>query len=508
MDSSKPFDSIPDDLLIKILSKLPAKSIARCRCVSKGWKSSALMRSGFHRDDFTNLYQTRSKARRRLLIGVKQPQHGEWSFYSTPQPQNPCKKSSLVVSAADFHIKFSRGTSGYECSYASGLIYFHKMCIPREDEDLKHVICNPLTGQYVILPELRGVSHSYSYSYLGFDPVEKEFKVLFMTTRDYIASSGTDHYILTLGTGELRWRRIRCPFTHEPFWERICIDGVLYYSAHVNYDGRRSNVIVCFDVSSETFKLLDPNCRFDNLINYKGKLCGIDLEYGYDGGFPVKLRMRVLEKREWSSYVYSLSADQSEVVKVKENLSVVGVTASGEIVLSTDSASNPFYVFYFNPERNTLQVVEMQGVGDSCDWRYAFVEDYVEDTSVTDAMQLKSALLQLGRSIVPERPKPQQRREEHTIVPERPEPQRRLYAKPQRRDTSLDEEQNIVAERPEPQRRRDTSPDLSKSPQSVKNKEQNGCGSSSANLLFRSVSLAILCFGTLSYVFFVQNKKK
>ncbi|XP_010499647.1 PREDICTED: putative F-box protein At1g30930 [Camelina sativa] len=493
MDSGKPFDSIPDDLLIKILSKLPAKSIAKCRSVSKRWKSSALMRSGFHRDDFTDLYLTRSKPRRRLLIGVQKPQEGEWSFYSTPQPQNPSEKSSLVVSAADFHIKFSKGTSGYNCSYASGLIYFHKMCIPKEDEDLKRVICNPLTGQYVILPELRGgVSHSYSYSYLGFDPVDKEFKVLFMTTREFIASSGTDHYILTLGAEELRWRKIKCPFTHEPFWERICIDGVLYYLAQVG----RSYVIVCFDVRSETFKFIGVERHFDELINYKGKLCGIDLKYGYDGGFPVQLSMKVLEKREWSSYVYSLSDDQSEGFKVKENLSVVGVTTSGEIVLSTNSASNPFYVFYFNPERNILQVVEMQGVGDNCDWRYAFVEDYVEDISVTDAMQLKlAAPLQPGRNIVPERPKPQQRRDTS------------LYLSKTSQSVE-NEEQNNVPVRPEPQRRRDTSPDLSKSPQSVKNKEQNGCGSSSANLLYRSVSLAILCFGTLSYVFFVQKKKK
>ncbi|XP_010501501.1 PREDICTED: putative F-box protein At1g30930 [Camelina sativa] len=461
MDSGKPFDSIPDDLLIKILSKLPAKSIAKCRCVSKLWKSSALMRSGFHRDDFTDLFLTRrrSKARRRrLLIGVLQLEAGEWSFYSTPQPQNPSEKSSSLV--ADFHINFSKGISKYNCSYTSGLIYFHKMCIPREDEDVKHVICNPLTGQYMILPQLRGGS----YSYLGFDPVDKEFKLLLMNTRDYIASKDTDQYILTIGTGrrELRWRKIQCPFTHEPLWERVCINGVLYYLTHHATNGR-FYAIVCFDVRSEKFKLVTYGYdrRFNNLINYKGKLCGIYLDYAYGGGFPVKLSMKVLEKREWSSYVYSLSADQSEVVNVERNLSVVGVTASGDIVLSTNSASNPFYVFYFNPEMNTLQTVEMQGVGDNCDWRYAFVQDYVEDISVTDAMQLKSTTpLQLGQNIVPERPKPQQRG-----------------------GTSLDlskssqsvqkKEQIIVSERLEPQRRRHMSPDLSKSFQSVKSKEPN-----------------------------------
>ncbi|XP_010501690.1 PREDICTED: F-box only protein 12-like [Camelina sativa] len=132
-------NSITTDLIVEIVSRLPAKSAARCRCVSKLWRSI------LRRQDFTDLFLTRSKARPRLLLAVQQLQDGEWSFYSTPQPQNPYEKSSLVVSAADFHIKFSKGRSGYNCSYTSGLIYFHNICIPKDDdEDAKRVISNPV----------------------------------------------------------------------------------------------------------------------------------------------------------------------------------------------------------------------------------------------------------------------------------------------------------------------------------------------------------------------------
>ncbi|XP_023632981.1 putative F-box protein At1g30930 [Capsella rubella] len=462
MDSGKTFDSIPNDLLIEIVSRLPAKSVARFRCVSKQWKSLALTRSGFHRDDFTDLL-TRSSARPpRLLFGVAKD--GEWSFYSTPLPQNPYDKSSSLVVAPDSHIKFSKGISEYRCSYASGLIYFHNMHIPREDEDVKRVIYNPLTGQYVILPELRG--HSYTYSYLGFDPIDKEFKVLVMSTFNYIASSDTDHYILTLGSGELRWRKIRCPFTHEPVWERICINGVLYYLA-IDTNGW-PYVIVCFDVRTEKFKFIHlPQHYRSPLINYKGKLCLFNLEYGR---FAIKFSVRVLEdveKEKWTTYAYTLRRE-SEVVKVNNNLSVVGVTASGEIVLSiVEYQCHPVYVFYYNPERDTLQSVEIQGVGGAnSDCRlYAFL-DYVEDLCVNDAMQLKS-------------------------IP-------------------LPSVQNFVPKRPEPQQRTHTFPDLSKSPQSVqskeqkskeqKRKEQNNYESSSANMINLSIGLASFCFG-FSFVF-------
>ncbi|KAG7598817.1 F-box associated interaction domain [Arabidopsis suecica] len=437
-------NSIPIDLIYEILSRLPAKSVARCRCVSKQWRSI------LRRQDFTELFLTRSKARPRLLISVQQD--GKWSFLSLPQPQNHYENSSLVVAATDFHTKFSSGISLYSCSYASGLIYFHNMHIPKEDVDPEHVLCDPLTGQYVILPEL-GVGHSVSY--LGFDPIDKEFKVLFMNTSDYIASNDVDHYILTLGAGELKWRKIRCPFTHEPVWNRICINGVLYYLA-ISSNGL-PYVLVCFDVRSEKFKLLDIEYRygFDGLINYKGKLCGINLEYAYHNGFPVKLTMRVLEdveKPEWSKHDYSLWVE-SKVGKVNYNLSVSGMTATGDIVLSMKYVSNPCYVFYFNPERNTLQVqsVEIQGLGANrdCISYYAFV-DYVEDLSVNDAMlQLKSSPLLQGRNIVTKRPKPKQRRH--------------------------------------------TSRDLSKSAPSVKNKHQNKY-KFLANMLYHSVGLAILFF--------------
>ncbi|XP_020869389.1 F-box only protein 12-like [Arabidopsis lyrata subsp. lyrata] len=436
-------NSIPIDLIYEILSRLPAKSVARCRCVSKQWRSI------LRRQDFTELFLTRSKARPRLLISVQQ-EDGEWSFLSLPQ--NPNEKSSPVV-AADFLLKkFSAGISIYDCSYAFGLIYFHNMRIPKEDEDEKRVLCDPLTGQYVILPELRG--HSYSYSYLGFDPVDKEFKVLFMNTSDFMAYNYTDHHILTLGAGELKWRKIQCPFTHEPFWERICINGVLYYSAqHSDSSRKRSYVIVCFDVRSEKFKFIRAERCHGQLINYKGKLCGVNVEYNYGGGFPLKLSMWVLEdveKPEWSKYVYSLWAD----IKVARYLSVSGMTATGDIVLSMENTSNPFYVFYFNPGRKTLQCVEIQGFGGN---RVCTFVDYVEDLSINVEMQNKSSPLQQCRNIVKEKQKPQQRGH--------------------------------------------TSRDLCNSAPSVKNKQHNKYESLLANTLDHSAGLAILFFVLFGFFF-------
>ncbi|XP_010451757.1 PREDICTED: F-box only protein 12-like [Camelina sativa] len=220
-----------------------------------------------------------------------------------------------------------------------------------------------------------------------------------MGTCDYMACSDLGHYVLTLRGGELRWRKIHCPFSHAPMCERVCINGVLYYLSLRSHD--LSYVVIFFDVRSESFKLVNTECRFNCpfhiLVSYKGKLCGIRLDYDdgyYSGGLLLQLSMWILEdvdKQEWSKHVYSLPVE-SDVVKFDRKLSVSGMTATGDIVLSMIYASKPFYVFYFNPGKNTLKIVEILGVGADSDYRvYAFV-DYVEDLSVNGAMQLDSSV--------------------------------------------------------------------------------------------------------------------
>ncbi|CAF2159357.1 unnamed protein product [Brassica rapa] len=66
----------------------------------------------------------------------------------------------------------------------------------------------------------------------------------------------------------------------------------------------------------------------------------------------------------------------------------------GHIVLSmnyTSRKSRPFYVFYFNLERNTFQRVQIQGLGGYYDENrhrvYTFV-DHVDDLNVNDAKYL------------------------------------------------------------------------------------------------------------------------
>ncbi|EFH54375.1 hypothetical protein ARALYDRAFT_907139 [Arabidopsis lyrata subsp. lyrata] len=288
-------------------------------------------------------------------------------------------------------LPFSGDISQYACSYASGLIYFPVVRIIDTDTI---VICNPITGMYVGLPEV--MKYSRSKGFLGFDPIDKQFKAL-----DYDS-------ILTLGSGELKWR---IKDIHGPLYDRcpstqgICINGVLYYLART-YLAETLSLIVRFAVSSEEFKFIDAACFDDHiedptglrLVNYMGKLGVTNCDNVDAGGRrTVELCMWVLEdveKHDWVKYVYTLP--ENEVLASCE-FSVAGVTATGDIVLCMKYTCKPYYVFYFNPEKNTLQSVEIQGFGaelEAVETRgevYGFV-DYVEDLSVNDAKQFKSSI--------------------------------------------------------------------------------------------------------------------
>ncbi|CAA7046247.1 unnamed protein product [Microthlaspi erraticum] len=406
-------DFIPTELITDIMLRLPAKSVARFQCVSKLWASI------FSRAYFTELFLTRSSAQPRILFAIEN--EGSWSIFSVPQRLRPYEKSpspSSLAVAAEFHMIFPpenmkiypRSDRRFACGYASGLMYFFGMWIGGwgGDGDGVPVICNPKTGRYETLPFER--RYRKAYSFFGFDPIDKVYKVLFVAD----PCAPYHHKILTLGTGEMEWRRIEVPLIiHEIVSDGICINGVLYYLADMYEslpDSHSSEemtyfMIVCFDVRSEKFKVIYRK-GYCQLINYLGKL-GLVYHDDYTND-AIAFRVWVLEdleKQEWSKYEYTLRDDKFSLHYV----SVVGVTATGEIVLSMADYTfqQPFYFFFFNPERKTHQRVEIQGFGGYHEALgkpsrvHVFVDDssrfydfanQVEGLSVNDPKLLKSSI--------------------------------------------------------------------------------------------------------------------
>ncbi|CAN7061520.1 unnamed protein product [Brassica rapa subsp. trilocularis] len=346
---------IPDDLVFEIFSRLPSKAIARCCCVSKFWAS--MLRS----QDFTELFLTKSFAHPQLLFVFKDDR--EIVFFSSPQPENP-EENSYVVAAnhlARFPGREFSCTTGFLC-YGVNLI---RNC------EFEKVICNPSTGQALTLPRFNSRLRVGMDSYLGYDSIAKEFKLLSMnSSRVTDRWISKEHQVLTLGTKNSSWRLVECCVPHYTSRKWLCISGVLYYAASVNSSSLNS-MVACFDLRSEKFSFVKFMETFSRtmhhsttLVNYDGKL-GLIMSRSsrHVSQANKSLELWVLRdgaKHEWSKHVYVLPPSWKDVVT--ETMRIIGMVGTSEIVLSPSFQYVPSYIIYFNVESKRIRKVGIQGL--------------------------------------------------------------------------------------------------------------------------------------------------
>nr|VDD32615.1 unnamed protein product [Brassica oleracea] len=139
---------IPFDLMIEILSRLPAKSLMRFRCVSKLW--SCLIRSRY----FSNLYLTVASSPWRprplgLYVSLTSVKH---SCDSMELCHNPGKSKLLALTLSSSESSLRRdltfpGMGGHKMMSLRGLILY-TVC-------RKACIYNPATRQSLTLPAVK-----------------------------------------------------------------------------------------------------------------------------------------------------------------------------------------------------------------------------------------------------------------------------------------------------------------------------------------------------------------
>nr|CAB3495671.1 unnamed protein product [Digitaria exilis]CAB3503872.1 unnamed protein product [Digitaria exilis] len=162
---------LPKDLLVEIFSRVPYKSLCRCRCVSRSWhalcsdpdvvKKSPQTLSGFI-----------------LHAGDKQGRHRLLNLPGSGRP--------LLDSLTPFQCHYySSIRLVHSCN---GLLLWRCCKHPASSYEVDYVVCNPATKQWTALPpdemELRGIM--WQAYRLCFDPaISSHFRV-FMFLPGYI----------------------------------------------------------------------------------------------------------------------------------------------------------------------------------------------------------------------------------------------------------------------------------------------------------------------------------
>ncbi|CAA7040946.1 unnamed protein product [Microthlaspi erraticum] len=99
-----------------------------------------------------------------------------------------------------------------------GLLYAKDLWLERGCEDPRGMIYNPRTEQSITLPKVR-TRRVDVRTYFGFDPMNKQFKVLCMTVcRNSRKEVVEEYQVLTLGAEEKQsWRMIAYSVPHDHY---------------------------------------------------------------------------------------------------------------------------------------------------------------------------------------------------------------------------------------------------------------------------------------------------
>ncbi|KAF7139096.1 hypothetical protein RHSIM_Rhsim07G0064500 [Rhododendron simsii] len=320
-------EDLPRPISFDILLRLPTKELLICRCVCKTWRN-LISDQEFAKQHFLC-------AESYPLIQFLSPTHISRNLYLVELPEHSsgfnlrenCDCYGRSLSGRHFHMKLetklkiplrnaelamnSQGDANVSGNSKGGVKRKrciklkpkdHKLnlvnscngflCLSEPSQDDPVIVCNPITGEFINLPDLTPAAKSrnsrrFSDCGLGFSPMTNDYKVIRMfdqqervyeRVRDPI--TGIEDYsrrvaeIYILGTGS--WKRIgRAPSSNYGYKLRFpsYLNGALHWLLiDYNIDERMAerNYIVSFNFDKERFIAIPPPPRKHAIISLHG----------------------------------------------------------------------------------------------------------------------------------------------------------------------------------------------------------------------------------------------
>ncbi|XP_074270363.1 F-box protein DOR-like [Silene latifolia] len=274
--SDPSFEDIPEEIQIEILSRLPPESLSRCKFVSKHWKDTLTIKAFLLNQSLS--YNIHSK---RSVMALAQSVPGKFNSIllfeltdnthnTTPLTVPKATPMSVVISWENGRkTSFEEVIIGYQPDSTRRLAAWHEhmsnicndlVCI--FNESTKRVgLVNVKTQDSIRLPAIKvGCVDSFLRFWyaLGFDPVNKVFKVL--SINDLSKGCGTKAAILTVGSKywkPIEYECLPCSVTENSRSSNnsFCLDGVIYWvnETEIGLYGTMLTV-VAFDLNCETFR--------------------------------------------------------------------------------------------------------------------------------------------------------------------------------------------------------------------------------------------------------------
>nr|GMD29520.1 F-box only protein 8-like [Ipomoea batatas] len=337
MDDATSIASLPQEIILKILTTLPPKSAVSFRCTSK----------------FFHSFIPQPHFAFRILFWVSSTNLNTVG-YTTEETHGRLQPSSLQCSADELQ-RFKRLRLGGS-SFADG-----KLCLFSRGGEI--TILDLSTRQYISLPRTfvepePGCRDRWtkmnSGAALGFDPVSKRYKVL----KSELYGNITHQYrqgmlrVLTLGVDE-SWRVVTTEKSFIPAkpYASVQIDGFIYL-IHFKINCRNEHEIIVFDKEIVVFDIEMENLigviPFPYIFQHSGAYhsswvkLNDRLAFIYVDVKRTRIFVCTLEKSmgpEWDKHEVLLTLEEAKIISQAESMSFTA-NSIGEIVFLIRAAGS------------------------------------------------------------------------------------------------------------------------------------------------------------------------
>ncbi|CAI9117690.1 OLC1v1019141C1 [Oldenlandia corymbosa var. corymbosa] len=227
----------PDEIAIEILSRLPAKSLGKFKCVAKPWLS-LISSQGFIKTHLAVSAESDDFSHHRLILYEFTDNRFQHRLYSASSLLNEVFDETTAA-AEVFNIDYI--IQPYELFWlvdsCSGLV-----CLINMDREL--ILCNPCTKKFKKLPgsEIRK-SNTLGF---GYDSLNDDYKVV-----EFVDNKVNMYSVKTSS-----WRKIEDLEVITPAYDKPVhyVSGTFYWSTN---DGVDDWMIASFDLGNETYGIMD-----------------------------------------------------------------------------------------------------------------------------------------------------------------------------------------------------------------------------------------------------------
>ncbi|CAN8271518.1 unnamed protein product [Cochlearia groenlandica] len=350
---------LPVDILEDVFKRLSPRDVARFRCVSISW--NRLMRQPYFVDKYLNF----SSPRLLFTISV----NGGRSFHSVDiTREEGCSTANKKYPFKSPYFNISNHVNGLVCVNREMTV--KKIKKTRTQPIIE--VYNPSSGECLVLPSFKTKIVRVK-SFLGFDPLKREYKVLAMVNLcTWLDRISEDYHVLTLGFSKLNWRKVHCDFLfrHPTDQRDVCIDGVIFFITNVYPHDKKILAVVGFELPNERFlyvKKAEGMSLWDaKIVDYKGKLGALVANVKPISKSTTLFELWVVEdlgESRWSKYLHFAPPMWKTVVS-SSLFSIEGLSLTGDVILKQTSPEDydHFGVLVCNLDRLTVRKVVIQGL--------------------------------------------------------------------------------------------------------------------------------------------------